>query len=367
MRLPRSFWLLYAAAWLPFLAAYVIVFMVDSRLAVGRAFVGALINVVPASLLGCGVVLLSPHFEQRTWSRLRIAATHVGGAIAFSLLWFLLLMVGLTLQKGFQHDDWTFVFFGGPARTWQLLQGLLLYFVISALAYTSRATESLRDKEARIARAELHAARADALRGAAELQALRARLNPHFLFNTLHAVSALVRQDPVAAGAALERFAGMMRYVLATPTFPNDEVPLDSEWAFVCDYLDLERLRLGTRLRVESDLDPEVLDFRVPVFTLQPLVENAVRYAVAPRTHGGTISIESRFVGDDFWLSVADDGPGADAEAVARSSGIGLRVIQQRLEVRYGGNASLNVDCRPGKGFRVVVNIAGSGVRGLAS
>jgi signal transduction histidine kinase len=347
----------YATAWVPCLAVYALVFLSEGRIHVGQAVVAALMNVVPSAVLGTGVIWASGRLPWRPRHAVRFVAAHASLACLFAWAWFIALMALLTLQAGLRAGEWDFIVFTGAARNWQLLQGAMLYLVIAGIGYTVRTIAELRAQEARIARAELRAVRAEALRTGAELQALRARLNPHFLFNTLHSVSALVRRDTGAAEQALERFAGMLRYVLHAQENEVDDIPLENELAFTRDYLALEQLRLGTRLRLEEEFDPDTLDVPIPAFTLQPLVENAIKHAVAPFARGGTVRLRSWFDGDDLRLEVSDDGPGVDAALLASATGVGLRVVGQRLEVRYAGRAGLEVDTSPGRGFRAQVHV----------
>jgi sensor histidine kinase YesM len=202
------------------------------------------------------------------------------------------------------------------------------------------------------------AARSDALRARAELHALRAQLDPHFLFNTLHSLMALVRSDARAAEEAVERFGDLLRYVLDVNRDRRDEAPLAEEWAFVRSYLALEQLRLGARLRVIEHVDPDVLDAVVPTFALQPLVENAIHHAIAPHARGGTLTIEARAEGDDrMVMAVSDDGPGTTREHALTATGVGLRVLRQRLEVLYGGEARLEITTSPGQGFTAAISL----------
>lgn len=131
---------------------------------------------------------------------------------------------------------------------------------------------------------------------------------------------------------------------------PSDEL------AFVETYLALEALRLGDRLRIEHRVDPDALDCFVPALTLQPLVENAIRHAIAPRAAGGTLTIAAWIAPDGaLQLEVRDDGPGADPRAIAGSAGIGLRLVRQRIETRYRGDAAFEIETAPGAGFAVRV------------
>jgi LytS/YehU family sensor histidine kinase len=233
---------------------------------------------------------------------------------------------------------------------WQFLSGLMLFGVIAGIATAAANARRLREQEAA-------AVQSEALRIRAELQALRAQLDPHFLFNTLHSLMALVRTDQRAAESALERLGDLLRYVLDVNRDALDEVSLADEWTFVRNYLELEQLRLGSRLRVVDNVDPESLDCLIPAFTLQPLVENAIRHGIATQPQGGTLTVTSRLENDALVLRIADDGPGADPDALANAGGLGVRAVRQRLETRHGAKARMDVDTAPGAGFAVTVTL----------
>jgi LytS/YehU family sensor histidine kinase len=205
--------------------------------------------------------------------------------------------------------------------------------------------------------------RAEALRVRAELQALRARLDPHFLFNTLHSITALVRQDPRGAETALEQFSALMRYVLDAGSGRGDEVALEEELTFVRQYLALERVRLGDRLRVVEEIDEEALECAIPAVTLQPLVENALRHGIAPRTAAGTVRLAARVVGDQLVLEVADDGVGGNPARAMDGSGVGLGVVRERLLARHGGAVDVQVTAAAGEGWRVRLTLPAVALR----
>jgi LytS/YehU family sensor histidine kinase len=144
----------------------------------------------------------------------------------------------------------------------------------------------------------------------------------------------------------------MLRYVLDSNRAAQEDVALGDELEFVRNFLALEQLRLGDRLRVVENLHPDTLDCVIPSLTLQPLVENAVKYAVASRVQGGTIRISSSLQGSSLMLEVSDDGPGV-AAPVEGGSGVGLRAVRQRLENRFPGASSFQVRTAPGEGFAV--------------
>jgi sensor histidine kinase YesM len=193
----------------------------------------------------------------------------------------------------------------------------------------------------------------------AELKALRAQVNPHFLFNTLHSLLILVRRDPRAAEDALEQFGDLMRYALRVQQGAGDEVLLAEEWTFTQDYLALEKLRLGDRLRLHTDIDEAALSHAVPSFSLQPLLENAIGHAIAPRASGGNLWIRAVVDTGRLSLEVRDDGPGADAAAIEASSGTGLRLLRRRLAALYGDGAALTTRIDDG-GFTVTLELPGS-------
>jgi two-component system, LytTR family, sensor kinase len=171
----------------------------------------------------------------------------------------------------------------------------------------------------------------------ARLSALRYQLNPHFLFNSLNAVSTLVLEDnPPAATRMLAQIGDFLRTILDRESGP--ETPLSDEIAFADQYLAIEQTRLGSRLRVDRLIAPETLDALVPGMLLQPLIENAVRHGVAPVVEGGTIRIESKLQGALLRIRVHNSGPvGSRSELPAESaSGIGIRNTAERLQTLYG-------------------------------
>jgi hypothetical protein len=229
-----------------------------------------------------------------------------------------------------------------PVLLWNLLMGTWLYLMLAGLFYAIRAHERLRAQEADAAEARLLAQQA-------QLAALRAQINPHFLFNALHSVGALVSSDPARADRALERLGDLLRYALQS----SDQVPLRSELEFTRNYVALEQLRLGDRLRVSERIDDEAESVLVPPLILQPLVENVVRHGIADAPDGGTVEVSAHVTRDRCRLGVVDDGRGAVAGA---EPGIGLASIRRRLEVLYGDRATIEVNQRA-TGFAVTIDL----------
>jgi sensor histidine kinase YesM len=187
---------------------------------------------------------------------------------------------------------------------------------------------------------------AEARRLAAEAQfaSLESRVQPHFLFNTLNSIAALIPTDPSGAEKMTEQLASLLRSSLDAA--PHATVPLEQELKVVRDYLDIERVRFGARLRYEMRVDQALGEVRVPTLSLQTLVENCVKYAVAPRREGGSIVISAARAAGCIRLAVSDDGPGFDAAQLP--PGHGLELIKSRLQALFGDRARLAIDGRSG-------------------
>jgi sensor histidine kinase YesM len=235
---------------------------------------------------------------------------------------------------------------------WPVMYGMMTYGVIAVMFHTVRMSHARQRHAAAMQQAQT-------LLVASELTALRNKLNPHFLFNTLHSIIALTRRNPEAAETALFQFSDMLRYVLDTEKSGSDRVTLKDELSFVRDYLELESLRLGPRLKVDWQLDDEASHVALPALSLQPLVENSIKHAFNPHSRPGTLRIRTRL--DDkagvLAMTVGDDGPGADPAAVRQSNGLGIRTVARRLQLEYGPRGALDIETAPGAGFVVTMSI----------
>jgi len=208
--------------------------------------------------------------------------------------------------------------------------GTLLYLCSAGLHYAALAATESRDAERR-------AAEARTLAREAELQALRIQINPHFLFNCLHSISALATMDGPRAREMCIRLADFLRNSLRLGE--REIIPLEEELALARNYLEVEQVRFGARLTVEECIDPECRECGVPALLLQPLVENAVKHGVAGLVEGGAIRLEARRRGDGVTIVLEN---AFDPETAAgRSLGLGLRNVRRRLTVRYGEEAQL--------------------------
>jgi two-component system LytT family sensor kinase len=193
----------------------------------------------------------------------------------------------------------------------------------------------------------------------ARLDALQRQINPHFLFNTLNSIASLVRMKPEMAREMTVKLANILRALLKDH---DTYVPLSEELAFTDDYLDIEVVRFGAdKLRVEKEIDPQTLGVLVPSILLQPLIENSIKHGLEPRLNGGTVTLRSRLNGDRVLIEVADDGVGMGNKpplALRRAgAGIGMKNVQERLEVLYGDQARFSVVSNPGRGTLVSIEI----------
>jgi signal transduction histidine kinase len=215
--------------------------------------------------------------------------------------------------------------------------------------------------------------RLEAQTTAAQLAMLRYQLNPHFLFNTLNSISTLVLlKQTEPANAMLTRLSGFLRHTLIAE--PGSQVTLEQEIETLQLYLDIERMRFEERLRTSFEIDDAALQASLPSMLLQPLVENAIKYAVSPQEEGAKISVSARVIGGRLRMSVEDTGPGMDASDPAEfsefsagavgpalghtvSTGVGLANIRNRLMQAYGDSHVFETRSEPGGGFKVMIEI----------
>jgi signal transduction histidine kinase len=226
---------------------------------------------------------------------------------------------------------------------------LLTYWAILGIGYGREYYRKFRERELRAAQLRTQLTQA-------QLQSLKMQLHPHFLFNTFNTISSLMHKNVDDADRVLARLGDLLRYSLHNVGV--QEVPLREEIDFLQRYLEIEQTRFEDRLRVRINVEPEVLDCRVPNLILQPLVENAIRYAVAPRAGGGCIEISARQVIGSLKITVVDDGPGLPEDySIPAHEGVGLRNSRERLEQLYGENHRFILSNKSPKGLEVAIVI----------
>jgi LytS/YehU family sensor histidine kinase len=229
----------------------------------------------------------------------------------------------------------------------KLNNNIFFYWAVVAVGHTLNFYRQFRERE-------LLSSQLEARLAQTQLQVLKMQLHPHFLFNTLNAISALVHQDVDLADRMIARLGDLLRTTLERAN--QQEVSLRQELDFIQPYLEIEKARLGPRLTVDLQVDPEVMDARVPNLILQPLVENAIRHGIAPRAGAGKIQIQAHRDNGSLHLAVKDTGPGLQSSAGALN-GIGLSNTRARLEQLYGANQQLDLTNAPDGGLHVCITM----------
>ena len=288
-------------------------------------------------------------FGRNTWKRAAVA--HACGVLFFTFLHAVLTVScrvpiaatfgttrSLTWWQAFQ--ELFFLNFDWEMMTYWAVVGL------------SHALDFYRDsQEQRVAAAQLGRRLAEA-----RLQSLQSQLHPHFLFNTLHTISALMHRDTEAADAMLARLSDLLR--LSLDRIATQQVALKEEVDFLQKYLEIERTRFGDRLVVRIDVEPETLDASVPNLLLQPIVENAIRHGIAQKVGGGLLEIRATREGDELCLLVRDTGPGLSAQKLsALNTGVGLTNTRSRLEELFPERHRFEFHEPPEGGLAVEIGI----------
>ena len=306
------------------------------------------------ALLAPVVIWLSRRFplDRDTWPRslpvhlvciIAVTLAHLAMAEGVSTLLMAWFWTGASLQKYSYWDAVKSQYFKN--FDWEMMT----YWAIVGGYYTFTYSRQAQDRTLRASQLEARLAEA-------QLQALQRQLHPHFLFNTLNAISALMHRDVEAADQMLAKLSDLLR--MALDQRGGQEVTLKDELEFLQKYLEIEEARFGDRLTVTFDVAPETLDAQVPNLLLQPLVENSVRHAVAVRIEPGRIEIRARQLGETLELVVSDNGPGMPpSRLTSPGKGVGLANTRSRLERLYGANHQLLFGEPPGGGLIVTVTI----------
>ena len=222
--------------------------------------------------------------------------------------------------------------------------GVLITLMMGAAAHTIETLKArVQATTLQLRTHQLERERALKLAAEARFESLQSRLQPHFLFNTINSILALLREDAPRAEEMLERLARLLRFALDSQQAPV--VRLSEELRLVTDYLQIEHARFGDRLRFTIDSPAELGPVEIPAYALQTLVENCMKHAIAPRRDGGAIRVRVAREDDSLVAEVSDDGPGFSGDALR--AGHGLDMLEQRLEALYGAEASIEIAAPP--------------------
>jgi len=335
---PKVFkrWIIAFTAWLPFFVLWVLFAMSFARDRFSAIFLASLISMGSAGLLGIAVWYGCRRWPWPFGFSLSFYLVHVLSALLYAAAWTIVVYGLEALRRGgMAPSSWSWA---GLLR--QLLIGFWFYAIFAGISYAVQTRNRLHEKE-------MLAAQAEALATSARLDAVRARLHPHLLFNALHTLAALVKFRPAMAEDAVERLGDMLRYTLKEDG--RELVEFSEEYDFTRQYLAFEQLRYEDRLKVDVQIDPESFNFDIPPFSMQTLAENAVRHAIANRPEGGSLWISCSSHDGRLTVTVRDDGPGGSAEA-GQSHQFGLRSLRERLRAAYGSSTDLRVH-GSGEGF----------------
>ena len=279
--------------------------------------------------------------ERGRWKR--SLAVHAGASVALSVLQ--LLVAGALLYAVLQSG-------GRGSFAWALGSFFRLNFHANVLTYAALVGLAwAADTWVKYRARELQASRLETQLAQAELSALKMQLQPHFLFNTLNAIAALLKPQPDAAERMVLQLSDFLRLTLKSTG--RSEVTLREELDFLERYLAIEKTRFGERLRASFRIRSEVLDAKVPNLLLQPLVENAIRHGVARDMRAGRLEVSATREDGRLLLRVTDDGPGLGAKEVRE--GIGLTNTRERLRHLFGDDFTLEYGNAPGRGFTVAL------------
>jgi two-component system LytT family sensor kinase len=225
--------------------------------------------------------------------------------------------------------------------------GSTLFTLLVSIALMARFDRLRREKEhAQSEALRSHQSASEAKRVTAELrlEALQAKINPHFLFNTLNTIAGLIAESPSRAQGVVVRLSRLFRFTLTATT--KDRVLLTEELAIVRSYLEIEQERFGDRLRFDITVNGEIENISLPGLTIQPLVENSVKHGLRSKVEGGRVEVWVRVESENVLITVADDGVGMDT--TISTNGHGLHSVRERLRLVYGKAASMTLTSPPG-------------------
>ena len=337
----RLFWILNIAGWTGYTLA---------------AWLGALAHEKPESyfavifvtaIVGLVITLFLRLIYGDLWNRplLTLAIGMLAACYVLSIGWILLhnIMYWDWVKQGWRPEHLADYVSGILGRFYVLLCWSGLYFGIKYYLQLQEQTQQT--------------LKATSAAHQAQLKMLRYQLNPHFLFNTLNAISTLILDGAnETANQAVSRLSDFLRYTLDND--PMSRVTLGSELAAIDLYLEIEKVRFGDRLIIEKSIEAKAQDALVPSLILQPMIENAIKYAITPSEEGGTLRISARVQRETLILQLSDTGPGlGNGNNGQKSSGVGLKNTRERLQQLYGDNQAFTLAPNEPTGLRITINI----------
>jgi two-component system sensor histidine kinase AlgZ len=335
---------LYLIAWIPLagLLTYILA-------TTGRAQWREAIALAAPLCLVYAFVCLSAWYSCRVTpledsSLTKLVGTHFAGALVASGLWVLVAKL-IAAQLSYAQSLHGLASHLNPLLPLIFGTGVLLYLLSVAFYYVLLAVQASRDAEARVLQASM-------LAREAELKALKAQVNPHFLFNSLNSISALTSSDAPKAREMCILLGDFLRRTLGLGE--KSSIPFEEELSLIRAFLAVEKIRFGSRIQMEENIDTEALEAQVPPLLLQPLVENAVVHGISNLIEGGRIRLDAQCHDGNLSIVVENN---FDPEAPSRhSGGVGLANVRQRLGARWGNRASFGAT-REGDTFRVAISL----------
>lgn len=338
----RLFWILNIGGWTGYVLAAWLGALTHGKAQSYIAVIGA------AAAIGFLLSIPMRLIFARLWARPLLTRALVMMAVCYVLAFGWRIMIN-TLYFEWVEDAWQ------PERWQDYIAGVLGSFYVllcwSGLYFGIKYYQELQEQTER-------ALEATAMAHQAQLKMLRYQLNPHFLFNTLNAISTLILDGAnKTANLAVSRLSDFLRYTLDND--PMKRVTLGSELDALDLYLEIEKVRFGERLTVEKQVAEDANDALVPSLILQPLIENAIKYAISPSETGGAIRISAKVHGDMLFVQVADNGPGLAADKPVRktSGGVGLVNTRARLQHLYGDGQAFTLAPNEPSGLVITINI----------
>jgi two-component system, LytTR family, sensor kinase len=304
-------------------------------------------QVLPYAPLTPLVFALAMRFPLQRDNWVRRSLLHLSFAVVFCIAH--ITLRGLTPYAAWESGHYVSAVWNSHTHAfeinWKIFKAMFLsnivdditgaYFPIVLIAHALSYYHRFRDRE-------LHAAKLGMQLAESHLQVLKSHLQPHFLFNTMHSISALMLTDVGAADKMMARLSDLLRMSLETTG--TQITSLRQELAFVAAYLEIEKVRFGDRLNIVLDITPETLSAQVPSLLLQPLVENAIRHGISRLSTGGRVWITANRNGDHLYLRVRDNGPGlVETNDASPGLGLGLSTTKERLKTLYGNDQSLDI------------------------